>query len=339
MSAVEQAVTTVATHEMVLQLATDRQVHAFDLGDTFRVALGRHHSNEVQLRSRRVSNYHAEILSEVDGLFVHDLGSTNGTYVNDELVRRQQLKTGDRIRIGGFNITVRLVPRSVAAESAGGEKDLLVAGTVGNLLPFRDRAATAGAGPEGADTDTTLPALLTELGRRRASIVVWIRNPSEEGKIYVTDGSVVHCELGGQRKEKALYRLLALQKGTYELHTLPPAGVPQTIQVPTESLVIEGMQQLEALEGLTSKLPPLMYEIALNEGCTIPVSALTSDELEIYQFLIRYQSLVRVLEESPMTDFMVLVLTHGLLQKGFFQATRSAGALLEETSFARQQTG
>jgi pSer/pThr/pTyr-binding forkhead associated (FHA) protein len=330
MSVAETVITSVPTHEMVLQLATERQVHAFDLAETFRVALGRHHSNDVQLRSRRVSNYHAEILSEVDGLFVRDLGSTNGTYVNDELVRRNRLKSGDRIRIGGFDITVRLVPRNGA--SPGDAPAAFAPGTIGNLLPYRGQAEPVASVER---TDVTLPALLTELSKARANVVATIRQLSDEGRIYVVDGSIVHCELGALRKEKALFRILAVVKGTYELQELPSGGVPQTIAAPTDTLVMEGMQQIEALERLTAKLPPVVYELALNENCAIPVKALTSDELEIYQYVIRYQSLLRVLEESPMTDFMVLVLTHGLLQKGFFLATRSASALLEETSFSR----
>ena len=96
-----EGTTTTPTHEMVLQLATERQVHAFDLVDTFRVSVGRHHTNDVQPPLEPwVSNYHAEILNEVDGLMLRDMGSTNGTYVNDEAIRLQRIKTGDRIRIG-----------------------------------------------------------------------------------------------------------------------------------------------------------------------------------------------------------------------------------------------
>src|SRR3970040_1063144 len=112
MSSVEMTAVLAPNHEMVLQLATEKQVHAFDLSETFRVAVGRHPSNDLQRRSRRVSNYHAEILSEVEGLFVRDMGSTNGTYVNDETVRRRKLSSGDCIRVGGFTLVVRLRPRT-----------------------------------------------------------------------------------------------------------------------------------------------------------------------------------------------------------------------------------
>jgi hypothetical protein len=36
-----------------------------------------------------------------------------------------------------------------------------------------------------------------------------------------------------------------------------------------------------------------------------------------------------------MTDFMVLLVTHGLLQKEFFHATRSPGPFLEDTAVSR----
>jgi hypothetical protein len=163
-----------------------------------------------------------------------------------------------------------------------------------------------------------------------------VKGSSDAGRIYVDRGRIVHCECGAVRKEKALFRLLAVLKGNYEILDFPPlADVPNTIAAPTESLLIEGMQQNEALERLTTKLPPLVYELALNEDCSEPVSSLTSNELEIYQDLIRYSTIMRVLEESPFTDFNILQLVYGLVSKGFFRVTRTSGALLEETSFSR----
>ena len=87
-------------HEMVLQLTTDRQVHSFDLQNTFRVAIGRHHTNDIQLRSNRVSNYHVEILNEADQLLLRDMGSTNGTYVNDKRVDQHELVDNDFVQFG-----------------------------------------------------------------------------------------------------------------------------------------------------------------------------------------------------------------------------------------------
>jgi pSer/pThr/pTyr-binding forkhead associated (FHA) protein len=332
MSTLEMTAVLAPNHAMVLQLATDKEIHAFDLSETLRVAVGRHHSNDIQLRSRRVSSYHAEILSEVEGLFVRDMGSTNGTYVNDEVVGRKRLTSGDCIRIGGFVLVVRLVPRSDPDEEASSSSELFPVGTVGSLLPFRGQSSSPDERRAIRERpDTTLPELLTELSRRNGSVLVTIRIHKEEGKIYLREGAVIHCEYGAVRRQKALYRLLALERGTYEIQELPTAAVPQTIHETTDNLVVEGMQQLEALDKLSGKLPAMMYELALNESCGAPVNTLTADEIEIYQQLIRHQTVARVLDEAEMTDFMVLLLTHALLQKGFFRTTKTPGALLEET--------
>jgi pSer/pThr/pTyr-binding forkhead associated (FHA) protein len=67
-----------------LLLATEKKVFGFDLLETFRVAIGRHDSNHLCFNSSNLSKYHAEILNEAEGLVLRDLGSTNGTYVNEE---------------------------------------------------------------------------------------------------------------------------------------------------------------------------------------------------------------------------------------------------------------
>jgi hypothetical protein len=67
------------------------------------------------------------------------------------------------------------------------------------------------------------------------------------------------------------------------------------------------MQQLEALDELSGKLSPMKCEMALNETCGAAEDTVTADKLEIYQQLIRFQTVTRVLEESKATDFMVVL--------------------------------
>lgn len=54
-----------------------------------------------------VSRLHCRLVSSDDGrLEVEDLGSTNGTYVNDRRVRRAVLVPGDRLRVGRVELVV-----------------------------------------------------------------------------------------------------------------------------------------------------------------------------------------------------------------------------------------
>jgi signal transduction histidine kinase/pSer/pThr/pTyr-binding forkhead associated (FHA) protein len=64
------------------------------------ITLGRDPQNTVQLRDTEVSRIHAEIIRDGETLALHDLGSSNGSYINDRRIDRQEIHTGDRIRIG-----------------------------------------------------------------------------------------------------------------------------------------------------------------------------------------------------------------------------------------------
>ncbi|GEM_PF-330278 len=63
--------------------------------------IGRSATNVVQVIDRRMSRNHAEVIIDVEGPRVRDLGSKNGTYLNNlRLEGTAPIKTGDRIRIG-----------------------------------------------------------------------------------------------------------------------------------------------------------------------------------------------------------------------------------------------
>jgi diguanylate cyclase (GGDEF)-like protein len=64
------------------------------------VRIGRGDDNDVVLHSDSVSRRHARIEIRGESYHVLDLHSTNGTYVNDELVQNRQLRRGDQIKIG-----------------------------------------------------------------------------------------------------------------------------------------------------------------------------------------------------------------------------------------------
>jgi diguanylate cyclase (GGDEF)-like protein len=63
--------------------------------------IGRSSNSDLFIDQESVSRHHARMMCDGDSYFVSDLGSTNGTYVNDERVRAQhRLVDGDQVRIG-----------------------------------------------------------------------------------------------------------------------------------------------------------------------------------------------------------------------------------------------
>src|SRR5207253_3828529 len=72
----------------------------FPLTPPKEVVIGRSSDLEMVLVEDMVSRRHARIFWEGDHLAIEDFGSTNGTFVNGEKIKKATLKEGDRVLIG-----------------------------------------------------------------------------------------------------------------------------------------------------------------------------------------------------------------------------------------------
>jgi hypothetical protein len=69
--------------------------------DSAAVTVGRGPGNDVPLDDEFASSFHARIETRRDGVWIQDVGSTNGTSVNGvRLTEPQKLRPGDLVRIG-----------------------------------------------------------------------------------------------------------------------------------------------------------------------------------------------------------------------------------------------
>lgn len=62
--------------------------------------IGRSSDNHLVLKGSRVSRYHVSIEQTARGFVLNDLGSRNGTYVNNKPVKTHRLEIGDKVRVG-----------------------------------------------------------------------------------------------------------------------------------------------------------------------------------------------------------------------------------------------
>lgn len=84
--------------QLQIFLSEDNQV-SHDLTDE-KVTVGRLADNTLQIEDASVSSHHAELILEGDTYHLHDLGSTNGTFVNGEATTDAILNHGDEVRFG-----------------------------------------------------------------------------------------------------------------------------------------------------------------------------------------------------------------------------------------------
>lgn len=121
------------------------------------LTIGRLPDNVLQIDNLAVSGHHAKICWEQDHYVVEDLGSLNGTYVNNQRVGKAALKTGDQVTIGKHFVQFKdegeKTPSGPAAEKPGPVAPKLEATVVLDTKKTQDMiaasAASAGAGPLG----------------------------------------------------------------------------------------------------------------------------------------------------------------------------------------------
>jgi len=83
------------------------QIHGPELGKKYTLQehefnIGREEGNHIMVDLDNVSRRHAKIICRQQRMFVKDLGSTNGTYLNDQEVTYETLlRSGDLIKVGG----------------------------------------------------------------------------------------------------------------------------------------------------------------------------------------------------------------------------------------------
>jgi len=64
------------------------------------VTIGRNIDNDIHIDDSTISSHHARIILGSGNSIIEDLGSTNGTYVNGQRIKQQEITAGDKIMIG-----------------------------------------------------------------------------------------------------------------------------------------------------------------------------------------------------------------------------------------------
>ena len=72
--------------------------------------LGRNPTNDFRISDPSISSFHAEIAVENDLIRVRDLGSTNGTYIDEVRIEEGLLKAEHVLRLGNVRLALEEVP-------------------------------------------------------------------------------------------------------------------------------------------------------------------------------------------------------------------------------------
>jgi len=194
------------------------------------LVIGRSRSCDLRLPSGDASRRHAEIVGTVEGYVLRDLDSTNGSFVNGEMVREHLLKAGDRIQISGHTITFC----EMASGTDDGGSD---PGRTDEHTVLSERPAVQEAFRGDLKEIPTFAVLqMLELGRNTGA--VRISADVGDGCVWFIEGRPVHAETKNQKGFDAALTLVSAGSGSFRFE--PEARTPEvTIEASVTELLLE----------------------------------------------------------------------------------------------------
>jgi hypothetical protein len=130
-----------------------------------RTTIGRKPHNDIQIDNLAVSGEHAVIVTILNDSFLEDLGSTNGTLVNGQSVKKHFLQTNDIIELGKYKLKFIHEPGAQpAAAAADFEKTMVLRPSAMKAAAEQARqmaAAGGGAQPQAAQAARAAAAQAT----------------------------------------------------------------------------------------------------------------------------------------------------------------------------------
>ncbi|MGA7985985.1 MAG: FHA domain-containing protein, partial [Burkholderiales bacterium] len=119
-----------------------------------RTSIGRKPHNDIQIDNLAVSGEHAVIVTILNDSFLEDLGSTNGTLVNGNAVKKHFLQNNDIVELGKYKLKYLAEPgQQPAASAADFEKTMVLRPSAMKAATEQARAMT-GSGPAPFQTQT-----------------------------------------------------------------------------------------------------------------------------------------------------------------------------------------
>jgi pSer/pThr/pTyr-binding forkhead associated (FHA) protein len=95
-----------------------------------KTTLGRRPYNDIVIDNLAVSGEHAVLQMAGQDVFIEDLNSTNGTYINGKAIKKQQLSHNDTVEIGKYKI------KYLVEENNDYEKTMIVRPGAGGHTPY-----------------------------------------------------------------------------------------------------------------------------------------------------------------------------------------------------------
>jgi pSer/pThr/pTyr-binding forkhead associated (FHA) protein len=276
------------------------------------ILVGRSSDLDMVLVEDMVSRKHAKIAMQADQIWIEDLGSTNGTFVNGEKIKRARLKEGDRVLIG--TSILKLIAGDAPRENMDAKREL-------ENVAAQRRTSQART-MSGSIEEVPLPDLLQLFGTSKKNGVLVIRTDTDTGRIYLKKGNISYAiinDLDDVPPLKSVYRMLTWAKGVFDLDPPDEREFPNEVNMGVQEILMEGIRQLDEFNRVREALPDLHARIAIQAPLNPPLRDLKPEELDVLQLAHNYGVLETVLNKSLATDFETVDIVLKLIKASYLR--------------------
>ncbi len=285
-------------------IAADREIY-----------IGRSNELDVVLVEDMVSRKHARISWNNDALIIEDLGSTNGTFVNGEKIKRARLKEGDRVLVGTSIVRVAMIDTPAGMSTA-------------NEAEARAKLQTAATRSTSVKTMTgsidelPLVDLLQLFATSKKSGVLVVTHDDDVGRLFLRKGQIAFASINENTELgplKSIYRLLTWDTGTFEMQGPDDREFAEELSLSTEAILMEGMRHLDEVRRLQPQLPALTARLVVPQPLTPALKDLTEKELVLFQLAWNAGRVGTILDRSRFSDLETWEIVLKLTQKQYLR--------------------
>ncbi len=277
------------------------------------IIVGRSSDLDMVLVEDMVSRKHARIAYDQDDLVIEDLGSTNGTFVNGEKIKRARLKEGDRLLIGTSILKVFSPEGGAQAKPARPNLESVAA----------QRKVSSSRTMSGSIEEVPLPDLLQLFATSKKTGMLVVRSPTEAGRIYLAKGAIRWASIDGDasvQPTKCIFRMLAWATGHFDLEPPDDAPLPGALDLSVQEVLMESFRQIDELEQVRGLLPSPTARLVLALPLAAPLNALTPAELDFLQGALNAGQLELALRASLASDLDTARAIKSLIDRQYLRA-------------------
>ncbi len=281
---------------MLYQISGPGRPRRFRLPPLAESLIGRDDECLVVLDDESVSRHHAKIVFRDRQPTIVDLSGSIGTSLNGKRIGTALLRDGDQIQIG-----VSLFQVGMGKNGAGPSSDPGIE-RAQSLVQARAAQSTAIAGSLG---EIRLPSLLQVLDADGITGTLVVRQEDREGKLYIHAGAIRHATLGRSQGVKALYRMMVLEEGRFELFIPGRSPEYDTVEGDLQRHLLEAMRQKDEFALYRKRLPDVEAVLGFSAGMRLNPARVPASVYEVLAAVGQHKTLEKILELCQLPDFEI----------------------------------